>query len=361
MQVVLLTPPGMIVSPPARLEQMFETPIAKSVRFGSDLRRNGSILSIAAIVASDSTPSIRVRVRTVVASAHQSEWSANSPRKFGSTMPCLNGLSGMWIRWSPPRPRNQPRTSPTTAAITCGGTTFSHRALSDASAKISARQKMPTKKTFGSMLQELRRRLAHDAPELVRCELVADEQGQLLGDDQQADRREHPLDHRGGEDRGEAGQLEPGQDDLHQARQADGHQQQRVADRAVAPAEQQHRGEQRGRQPGGRAADRHVGAAQERQDQPGDDRRDQPADRRCARRHGDPQREGQRDQRDHQPRDQVVSPVLQPGQPVPGLLKSRRVDFHRRCPFGLGEDEETIGQPARGRGCPEPVRFLRVI
>ena len=66
MQVVLLTPPGMIVSPPARLEHMFEMPIARSVLFGSDLRRNGSILSMAAIVASDSTPSISVRVSTVV-------------------------------------------------------------------------------------------------------------------------------------------------------------------------------------------------------------------------------------------------------------------------------------------------------
>ena len=78
-------------------------------------------------------------------------WSANSPRKFGVTMPCLKGWSGMWIRRSPPRPRNQPRARPTTAAITCGGTTFTHRAFSDASAKISARQKIPTKKTFGSI------------------------------------------------------------------------------------------------------------------------------------------------------------------------------------------------------------------
>ena len=109
---MLLTPPGMIVSPPAMLEHMFEMPIALSVLFGSDLRRNGSILSMAAIVASDSTPSIRVRVRTVVNSAHQSEWLVNSPWKFGITMPCLNGLAGMWIRRSPSRPRNQPEDQP---------------------------------------------------------------------------------------------------------------------------------------------------------------------------------------------------------------------------------------------------------
>ena len=63
---MLLTPPGMIVRPPAMLEHIFEMPIALSVLFGSDLRRNGSILSMAAIVANDSTPSINVRVKTVV-------------------------------------------------------------------------------------------------------------------------------------------------------------------------------------------------------------------------------------------------------------------------------------------------------
>ena len=87
MQAVLFTPPGMIVSPPTMLENMFEKPIALSVRFGSDLRRKGSILSIAAIVANDSTPSISVSVSTVVKTAHQSERSAITPWKFGSTMP----------------------------------------------------------------------------------------------------------------------------------------------------------------------------------------------------------------------------------------------------------------------------------
>ncbi len=150
---MLLTPPGMMVSPPAKLEHRFEMPIAWSVLFGSDLRRNGSILSMAAIVASDSTPSISVRVRTVVASAHHSVWSLNIPWKFGHTMPCLNGWSGIWIKRSPLRPRNQPRISPTAAANTCGGTTFSQRALNDASTKISARLKIPRKKTLGSIFR----------------------------------------------------------------------------------------------------------------------------------------------------------------------------------------------------------------
>jgi hypothetical protein len=36
MQVVLFTPPGMIVKPPARLERMLEIPIARKVTLGSD-------------------------------------------------------------------------------------------------------------------------------------------------------------------------------------------------------------------------------------------------------------------------------------------------------------------------------------
>src|SRR4051794_17905281 len=98
MQVVLLTPPGMMVSPPTKLEQKFDMPIANRVRLGSDLRRKGSILSIAAIVASDSTPSIIVSVSTTVASVHQRLGLANMPTKLGKTIPCANGLSGMLIR-----------------------------------------------------------------------------------------------------------------------------------------------------------------------------------------------------------------------------------------------------------------------
>ena len=85
-------------------------------------------------------------------SAHQSEWLENSPWKLGKTMPCLKGFSGIWIRRSPSRPSDQPSTSPKAAAITCGGTTFSHRALNDASTKIRARQKIPRTKTLNPTL-----------------------------------------------------------------------------------------------------------------------------------------------------------------------------------------------------------------
>ena len=60
--VVLFNPPGMIVNPPSRLDAVLETPMARKVTLGFDFRLNGSILSMAAIVASDSVPSMRVRV-----------------------------------------------------------------------------------------------------------------------------------------------------------------------------------------------------------------------------------------------------------------------------------------------------------
>ena len=113
---------------------------------------------------------------------------------------------------------NQPSTSPTTAANTCGGTTFTQRALIDAIAKIRARRENPQDEDLRVHLHESRRCFAHDAPKLVLLELVArttEDQRQLLGDDQKPDRREHPLDHRGGEYRREASHLEPGQNDLH--------------------------------------------------------------------------------------------------------------------------------------------------
>src|SRR4051812_19232930 len=97
MLAVLFTPPGMIVSPPAMLETMFETPIAISVRLGFDLRWNGSILSIAITVASDSMPSIKVSVMTVVVIAIQRLESFHAPRKWGIWNPWLSGFAGMLI------------------------------------------------------------------------------------------------------------------------------------------------------------------------------------------------------------------------------------------------------------------------
>ena len=56
---------------------------------------------------------------------------------------------------------------------------------------------------------------AEDGPELMGLELHAHEQRDLLGDDQQADRRQHALDGGGREHGAEAGHLQLGQDHLH--------------------------------------------------------------------------------------------------------------------------------------------------
>ena len=69
MQAVLLTPPGMIVSPPAMLEHTFETPIAKSVRFGSDLRRSS------------------LRAKTALANARTSTNTSSNPKAAPANSP----------------------------------------------------------------------------------------------------------------------------------------------------------------------------------------------------------------------------------------------------------------------------------
>ena len=72
---VLLTMPGMMVRPPNMLEATFETPMANRVRSGSLLRRYGSILSTAAIVARLSVPSINTNVTTTIVSPSHRLWS----------------------------------------------------------------------------------------------------------------------------------------------------------------------------------------------------------------------------------------------------------------------------------------------
>ena len=151
MQSLLFTPPGMIVRPPARLEQMFRTPIAKSVRSGSILRRYGSILSTAAIVASDSTPSIITSVNTVATTAQTSERSANTPAKSGSTIPCLRMLSGTRIRSDEWSPSTLARIMPTKTTASGAGTLRSHPDFARPTTNIIARPINPIRKTRGCM------------------------------------------------------------------------------------------------------------------------------------------------------------------------------------------------------------------
>ena len=185
-----------------------------------------------------------------------------------------------------------------------------------------------------------------DGPELMGFEIHAHEQGDLLGDDQQTDGRQHALDGGRREDGAQAGHLQPGEDQLHQAGEANGDQHERVTRlehfvlagvlAQVNAPQPDHAGEQRRRQAGGRAADRHVRPTQEREHEAGDDRGDDPAYRRCAGGYGDPHRKRQRDHRHHEPRTEIIRPMLQTHQTVLGLLHCYcRINVHEDRPFGL--------------------------
>ncbi len=78
----------MIVNPPSRLEAVLETPMARKVTLGFDFRLNGSILSMAAIVASDSVPSMRVRVIMMSMRDPYKSGLEKASAKWGKTMPC---------------------------------------------------------------------------------------------------------------------------------------------------------------------------------------------------------------------------------------------------------------------------------
>ena len=75
----------MIVKPPTRLDSRLEIPIACSVLFGSDLRRKGSILSMAATVAIDSVPSMRVTVMTMSRTSSHKSGLSKDPLKVRKT------------------------------------------------------------------------------------------------------------------------------------------------------------------------------------------------------------------------------------------------------------------------------------
>src|SRR4029077_8787925 len=106
MLVVLFIPPGIIVNPPNRLEQVLETPMARKVTLGFDLRLNGSILSIAWIVASDSTPSIRVNVITVTRMLHHNSVRSQASVQWGKTIPCSKTSLGTLMRYFSSSPMN---------------------------------------------------------------------------------------------------------------------------------------------------------------------------------------------------------------------------------------------------------------
>src|ERR1043165_2024208 len=129
MLVVLFIPPGMIVNPPNKLEAVLETPIARKVTLGSDLRLNGSILSMAWIVASDSVPSIRTSVIMVSASGQYKFGVEKASAKLGKTIPCSKMSLGTLMRYFSSTPRSHAVEPARTITTRGTGPNFAHPAL----------------------------------------------------------------------------------------------------------------------------------------------------------------------------------------------------------------------------------------
>src|SRR4029079_1784061 len=129
MLVVLFIPPGIIVKPPNRLEAVLETPMARKVTLGSDLRLKGSILSMAWIVASDSVPSIRTSVIMVITSGQYKSGLEKASAKLGNTMPCSKISLGHLMRYFSSPPRSHAVKPASTITTRGTGTNFAHPAL----------------------------------------------------------------------------------------------------------------------------------------------------------------------------------------------------------------------------------------
>ena len=333
MQAVLLTPPGMIVSPPAMLEHMFETPIALSVR----VRVRLAAERVDLVDGRDR----RQRLDAVDQGQGQDRREQRPPQRVVGEQPPevghddavlerLRRGSGSGDRRSGPgATRASARTPPRSPAA---ARPSSQRALNDASTKISARQKIPTRKTFGSIAMNCdgaSRTIPQNSCASKWLPGLPKISGSCLAMIKSPIDAEHPLDHRGREDRGEAGQLEPGQDDLHQARQADGAQQERIAD-------------SRSPRPSSSIAAKSAGASPAAgplivtYDPPRNGSTSPAMIAEISPQIGGapdatamPSENGSETSETTSPAEQVVSPVLQPGQAVRGLLRGQGgTDLH---------------------------------
>src|ERR1041384_6496169 len=141
MLVVLFIPPGMIVNPPNKLDAVLETPIARRVTLGSDLRLNGSILSMAWIVASDSVPSIRTSVIMGRASGQYRSGLEKASANCGKTIPCSKMSLGTLMRYFSSTPRSHAVKPARTITTRGTGTNFAHPALTRASTLVRKKRR----------------------------------------------------------------------------------------------------------------------------------------------------------------------------------------------------------------------------
>jgi hypothetical protein len=177
------------------------------------------------------------------------------------------------------------------------------------------------------------RHLREQLEGLTRLGARTEERVDLLADDDDADRREHAVDDRGGEHVAERSRAHEREDDLHHAGDDDHRERPAVAELRVAVPELRHGRERDGDEAGGRTFDRELRAPEEGRGDATDDRREDAGDRREVARHRDAEAERQRDEEDDEPSAQICEPALARGQ----LLRRR---------LGLG----TRGSGARASG-----------
>ncbi len=101
-------------------EVRLHTPMARSVLLASDWRRQGSILSTAFTLATDSTPSIIVKVSTTSNIGSHRSGSASKRAKSGATMPSRK-WAGMAMRSAAGKPAAHAASAPSADTPIAGG------------------------------------------------------------------------------------------------------------------------------------------------------------------------------------------------------------------------------------------------
>ena len=137
---------GITVRPPTMPEARLHTPMARSVLLASDLRRQGSILSTAFTLATDSTPSIMVKVKTTSAIVSHSSGLDRNCANAGRWMPS-SMFAGMAMRRLASKPSTVPASTPKPATMMAAGTQRHSPCTLWRRPNISARLMAPTSAT----------------------------------------------------------------------------------------------------------------------------------------------------------------------------------------------------------------------
>ncbi len=162
---------------------------------------------------------------------------------------------------------------------------------------------------------------------LAAFRLDAQHHVNLLGHDDDADGRQHPVHHRGWKIGIQPARFQQSHENLQEAGHENGRQGVAITGHGVACPQRLHGGEDHHDQPCRRAVDRHIRPADPGHNHPADERRDDPAHRRESGGHGNTQTQGQGNQKNQEAGGQVRSPVFQQSQEA--VLRGRG----RQCRF----------------------------